>query len=75
MLGCDRFRLVTPDIWKTFSSMSLKILMVDYPELRDSATYKLKRLKPSGNGQLEFILNALSPLWAVLRCNVCPCDR
>ena len=31
-------------VWKIFSSKSRKIRMVDCPELRDSATYKLKRL-------------------------------
>ena len=33
--------------------------MVDCPELRDSVKYKLKRLNPPGNGQLEFILKKL----------------
>ena len=33
--------------------------MVDCPELRDSTTYKLKRLNPPGNGELGFILKKL----------------
>ena len=49
MLECVRFPLVTPDIEALIVEVS-QILMVDCPELRDSATYKLKGLRPPGNG-------------------------
>ena len=67
MLECVRFPLVTPDIEALIVEVS-QILMVDCPELRDSATYKLKGLRPPGNGSLEFSLKKLSHLWAALRC-------
>ena len=46
-------------VWKIFSSKSRKILIVDCPELRDSATYKLNKFNHPRNGQLKFILKKL----------------
>ena len=55
-------------VWKIFSLKFRKILTVDCPELRDSATYKLNKFKPPRNYQLESILKKLSHLWVVSQC-------